>query len=169
MIPFLSTYDHIQTTVWIVFPLVSLVLTNGLTVWHITVTTKRRQGLKGGSEGKDVIDPEIARRKKSVNLLAIISISFLVHWLPKMIVKVLERFTYPPVNRYDFYHPINVVRMLCNMLIVLSSFSNMCIYSLTVTKFREELVRGAKSTYLLVCKNPDIVALSSKPTKIFTI
>ncbi|KAM8953347.1 putative G-protein coupled receptor 139 [Pelodytes ibericus] len=167
MIPFLSVYDHIQTTVWIVFPLVSLVLTNGLTVWHIAIITKHRQSLKSAS--KDVNDPEIARRKKSVTLLAMISISFLAHWLPKMIVKVMERFTYPPVNRYDFYHPVNVVRMLCNMLIVLSSFSNMCIYSLTVTKFREELLRGANATVSLVCKKQNSAASASKPVQIFTI
>ncbi|KAM4695356.1 putative G-protein coupled receptor 139 [Discoglossus pictus] len=169
MIPFLSVYDHIQTTVWIVFPLVSLVLTNGLTVWHITVTTKRRQNLKGGSNGKDTEDPEVARRKKSVTLLAMITISFLAHWLPKMFVKVIERFTYPPVNRYDFYHSVNVVRMLSNMLIVLSSFTNICFYSLTITRFREELLRGVKSTLAFVCK-PDVFSLPpSKPVKVFTI
>ncbi|KAM3931105.1 putative G-protein coupled receptor 139 [Leptodactylus fuscus] len=168
-IPFLSVYDHIQTTVWIVFPLVSLVLTNGLTVWHISLTTKVRLGLKGSFTGKQIEDPEVARRKKSVTLLAMISISFLVHWLPKMVVKVVERFTYPPVNRYDFYHPVNVVRMLCNMLIVFSSFSNLCIYSLTVTKFREELFRGAKFTIGYLCNNPRSPFLPRKPTEIFTI
>ncbi|XP_053314647.1 probable G-protein coupled receptor 139 [Spea bombifrons] len=168
-IPFLSAYDHIQTTVWIVFPLVSLVLTNGLTVWHINITTKRRQGLKGGSAGKEANDPEVARRKKSVTLLAMISISFLVHWLPKMFVKVLERFTYPPVNRYDFYHPVNMARMLSNMLIVLSSFSNMCVYSLTVTKFREELFCGVKYMLSVIWKKPGSTIASSKTVKIFTI
>ncbi|XP_075450821.1 putative G-protein coupled receptor 139 [Ascaphus truei] len=169
MIPFLSIYDHIQTSVWIVFPLVSLVLTNGLTVWYITITTRLRQGLKKGSAGKDVEDPEVARRKKSVTLLAMITISFLAHWLPKMFIKVIERLTYPPVNRYDFYHPVNVVRMLSNMLIVLSSFSNMCIYSLTITKFREELIRGAKSSLALAFKRPHSSLPSSKPIKVFTI
>ncbi|XP_072000391.1 probable G-protein coupled receptor 139 [Engystomops pustulosus] len=168
-IPFLSVYDHIQTTVWIVFPLVSLVLTNGLTVWHITVTTKVRQSLKGASAGKQSEDPEMARRKKSVTLLAMISISFLAHWLPKMVVKVLERFTNPPVNRYNFYHPINVVRMLCNMLIVFSSFSNVCIYSLTVTKFREELFRGAKLILGYFCYKPLSPFPPSKATEIFTV
>ncbi|KAM4040188.1 putative G-protein coupled receptor 139 [Anomaloglossus baeobatrachus] len=168
-IPFLSVYDHIQTTVWIVFPLVSLVLTNGLTVWHIRVTTRVRQSLKWSSTGKQTEDQEVARRKKSVTLLAMISISFLAHWLPKMVVKVLERFTYPPVNRYDFYHPVNVVRMLCNMLIVSSSFSNMCIYSLTISKFREELFRGAKSALTFLCHNPYSTSPLSKQPEIFTI
>ncbi|XP_056410080.1 probable G-protein coupled receptor 139 isoform X2 [Hyla sarda] len=168
-IPFLSVYDHIQTTVWIVFPLVSLVLTNGLTVWHIHVTTRIRHGLKQSSTGKQTEDPEVARRKKSVTLLAMISISFLAHWLPKMVVKVLERFTYPPVNRYDFYHPVNVVRMLCNMLIVFSSFSNVCIYSLTITKFREELFRGAKSVLDFLSHNSLLSFPLSKTTEIFTI
>ncbi|XP_053566957.1 probable G-protein coupled receptor 139 [Bombina bombina] len=166
MIPFLSAYDHIQTTVWIAFPLLSLVLTNGLTVWHITITTKLRKGLKSG---KEVDDPELARRKKSVTLLAMITISFLVHWLPKMFIKVIERFTYPPVNRYDFYHPVNVVRMLSNMLIVLSSFTNICFYSFTITKFREELIRGTKSTLAFVYKSVPLSVPPSKPVQVFTI
>ncbi|XP_075050214.1 putative G-protein coupled receptor 139 [Mixophyes fleayi] len=168
-IPFLSVYDHIQTTVWIIFPLVSLVLTNGLTVWHITVTTRIRQSLKGAAAGKQSDDPEVARRKKSVTLLAMISISFLAHWLPKMVVKVMERFTYPPVNRYNFYHPVNVVRMLCNMLIVFSSFSNVCIYSLTITKFRQELLRGVKLVLSSLCHNPRSLLPSDKPINVFTI
>ncbi|KAM4771278.1 putative G-protein coupled receptor 139 [Rhinophrynus dorsalis] len=169
MIPFLSVYDHIQTTVWIVFPLVSLVLTNGLTVWHITVTTRVRQGLKGSATGKERDDPEVARRKKSVTLLAMITISFLAHWLPKMVIKVVERFTYPPVNRYDFYHVVNVVRMLCNMLLVLSSFSNMCIYSLAITKFREELIRGPKSIIALICRKTPPSLAPTGQVKIFSI
>ncbi|XP_077345220.1 putative G-protein coupled receptor 139 [Lithobates pipiens] len=167
-IPFLSVYDHIQTTVWIVFPLVSLILTNGLTVWHITMTTKVRQVLKANG-GKQSDDPEVLRRKKSVTLLAMISISFLAHWLPKMVVKVVERVTYPPVNRYDFYHPVNVVRMLCNMLIVFSSFSNVCIYSLTVTKFREELFRGVKVVLTVLCRNSTSYLPPSKPMNVFAI
>ncbi|XP_068089262.1 probable G-protein coupled receptor 139 [Hyperolius riggenbachi] len=168
-IPFLSVYDHIQTTVWIVFPLVSLTLTNALTVWHINITTRVRKGLKTVSGGKQSEDPELVRRKKSVTLLALISISFLAHWLPKMVVKVVERFTYPPVNRYDFYHPVNMVRMICNMLIVLSSFSNMCIYSLAITKFRQELFRGAKVVLILLCQKSQPSFPSSKPMDIFTI
>ncbi|XP_040283942.1 probable G-protein coupled receptor 139 [Bufo bufo] len=168
-IPFLSVYDHIQTTVWIVFPLVSLLLTNGLTVWHINMATRLRQGLKGSSTGKQSEDQEVARRRKSVTLLAMISISFLVHWLPKMVVKILERFTYPPVNRYDFYHPVNVVRMVCNMLIVFSSFSNVCIYSLTITKFREELFKGVKFILRFLCLHSPSTFSASKPTEIFTV
>ncbi|XP_072266529.1 probable G-protein coupled receptor 139 [Pyxicephalus adspersus] len=167
-IPFLSIYDHIQTTVWIVFPLVSLILTNSLTVWHITMTTRVRQALKTNN-GKQSDDAEVARRKKSMTLLAIISISFLVHWLPKMVIKVVERFTYPPVNRYDFYHPVNVVRMICNMLIVFSSFSNMCIYSFTVTKFREELFRGVKFVLAILCQKPSSSLSPSKPMSVFAI
>ncbi|XP_031757816.1 probable G-protein coupled receptor 139 [Xenopus tropicalis] len=168
-IPFLSAYDHIQTTLWIIIPLVSLVLTNGLTVWHITVTTRVRQGLKSVPSGKESEDPEVARRKKSMTLLLMITISFLGHWLPKMVIKVVERFTYPPVNRYDFYHVVNVVRMLCNMLIVLSSFSNMCIYSLTITRFREELFRGAKYVIRVIFRHPSSSLPPPKQVKIFSI
>ncbi|XP_063810913.1 probable G-protein coupled receptor 139 [Pseudophryne corroboree] len=168
-IPFLSVYDHIQTTVWIILPLISLVLTNGLTVWYITITTRTRQSLKVGSAGNQGDDPEVGRRKKSVTLLAMISLSFLGHWLPKMVVKVIERFTYPPVNRYDFYHPVNVTRMLCNMLIVFSSFSNVCIYSLTITKFRQELFRGAKLILYSLFHGPRSPFPHDKPIHVFTI
>ncbi|XP_069092602.1 probable G-protein coupled receptor 139 [Pleurodeles waltl] len=165
-IPILSVYDHFQTTVWIVIPLVSLMLTNGLTVWNIVITTRVRQGLKSAVATKRQDDPEMARRRRSIMLLALITISFLGHWLPKMIIKVVERLTYPPVNRYNFYHPVNVVRMLANMLIVLSSFSNMCIYALTIEKFRKELIRGAKSVISAVCKPPQPPSL--KNVEIFT-
>ncbi|KAM9316318.1 putative G-protein coupled receptor 139 [Gastrophryne carolinensis] len=168
-IPFLSAYDHIQTTVWIVFPLVSLVLTNSLMVWQIHITTRIRQGLKITGVEKPTDDPEVVRRKKSVTLLAIISLSYLGHWLPKMVVKILERFTYPPVNRYNFYHPVNVVRMICNMLIVFSSFSNMCIYSLTITKFREELFSGAKYILAFLIQKPRSSFPPPKPGQLFTI
>ncbi|XP_030050979.1 probable G-protein coupled receptor 139 [Microcaecilia unicolor] len=146
----LSIYDHFQTTVWIIIPLVLLVLTNSLTVWHIFDTTKLRQGLKKGNTDQN--DLETTRRRRSIILLSIITASFLAHWLPKMIIKVVERLTIPPVNRYDFFHPVSIVRMLANMLIVLSSVSNMCMYALGVEKFRQELARGIKASAFTVCK-----------------
>ncbi|XP_067901780.1 probable G-protein coupled receptor 139 [Heterodontus francisci] len=132
-------------------PFFLIVLLNVLTVRRILVTSKVRRGFQGHSKGENHKDPEMENRKKSIILLFAISGSFLLLWATKVVYAIHRRIT---DIRYYYSNtdPRVITERTSNMLQVLSSCTNTCIYVVTQTKFRQELKNALKYPFNLIAK-----------------
>ncbi|XP_051780584.1 uncharacterized protein LOC127527066 [Erpetoichthys calabaricus] len=140
-VPLLGAYDSIQTVFWNILPIAIIVFLNFFTGRVVYLSNKTRNNLKG--EGKE--DPEAAKRIRSVILLGIISAGFLLHNIPKMVIKIVERSAYlKNFDRNDFTHPVAITRIIANMLLIFCSITDLCLFTLIMPKFREEIKRGIR-------------------------
>ncbi|XP_069771595.1 probable G-protein coupled receptor 139 [Narcine bancroftii] len=132
---------------WVVFDLFCIILTpcfsfllilllNALTVRHILVSGRVRKRLQQCRKGEDCNDPEIEKRRKSIVLLFTISGSFILLWMTRVLHFLFCRIS----NRHDLTGPVYVTEQTGYMLQLLSSCTNTCIYVVTQTKFREQLM-----------------------------
>uniref|UniRef100_UPI00398EC458 probable G-protein coupled receptor 139 n=1 Tax=Pristiophorus japonicus TaxID=55135 RepID=UPI00398EC458 len=114
-------------------PYVCILLLNALTVRHVLVASRVRRAFRGqGGDGKQV-DPEMENRRRSIILLFAISGSFIVLWMTRVVVFVIQ----------EMLLDIGpMVMQVGDMLMYLNSCTNTCIYALTQAKFREEMRRA---------------------------
>ncbi|RXM35349.1 hypothetical protein EOD39_13109 [Acipenser ruthenus] len=148
-VSFLGVYEYSQTIFWNILPLALVVFFNSLTAYFVYLSSLARRALKG--DGKE--DPEVAKRKRAIILLVIISFAFVVHNTPKMIIKVVERLGYlSNFDRNNYAHPVAITRIVANMLIISCNFTNLCLFSLAMPRFRQEFRRGAVYILSPFCK-----------------
>ncbi|XP_048380813.1 probable G-protein coupled receptor 139 isoform X1 [Stegostoma tigrinum] len=135
--PFWQTYLWLDRILTPFLPFFFIMLLNALTVRHILVASRARKRLRGDQKHGD---PEMVNRKKSIVLLFAISFSFLLLW-----VTYVGHFFYVQITGeayftgLDFNDPQYIFQETTNMLQLLSSCTNIFIYAVTQTKFREEL------------------------------
>ncbi|XP_078264965.1 putative G-protein coupled receptor 139 [Rhinoraja longicauda] len=129
-----AAYLWAGTVLTPMIPYVTILLLNALTVRHILVASRARKGLHGagaGAGGKRA-DPEMENRRRSIVLLFAISGSFVLLWMTKVVMFVMEEML------MDMSTLVTVTQA-GTMLMYLNSCSNTCIYALTQAKFREQV------------------------------
>ncbi|XP_067878643.1 probable G-protein coupled receptor 139 [Heterodontus francisci] len=118
-------------------PFFLILFLNVLTTRSILAASRGRRGLRGCSNGEKQKDPEMEIRRKSIILLFSISASFMLLWVTRVVFYIYQRiikmFSYPVTD------PLYVTEVTANMLQLLSTCTNTCIYVLTQKKFRDEL------------------------------
>ncbi|XP_059498899.1 probable G-protein coupled receptor 139 [Stegostoma tigrinum] len=139
-----KVYVWIDTVITPVLPIVIILVFNALTVRRIITANHIRCRLQLRGHGLNNSDPEVANRRKSIILLFALSANFILLWMPY----VIRALIWQEVNyNYDdktFNDPIFVFQEIGFMLRLLNSCTNTCVYALTQTQFREELINGAK-------------------------
>ncbi|XP_067837661.1 probable G-protein coupled receptor 139 [Heptranchias perlo] len=148
--PAWAAFDMLHRILTPCLPFLLILLFNSLTVRHILATSRVRRGLRGRSNGENHKDPEMENRKKSIILLFSISGSFILFWLTLVVFYIYRRIT--KVYHYSVNDPLFITEYTANMLQILSSCTNTCIYVLTQTKFREELKNAVKYPFNLIVK-----------------
>ncbi|XP_055486518.1 probable G-protein coupled receptor 139 [Leucoraja erinacea] len=129
-----AVYLWAGTVLTPMIPYVTILLLNALTVRHILVASRARKGLRGagaGAGGKSA-DPEMENRRRSIVLLFAISGSFVMLWMTKVVMFVMEEMLMDMTS-------LVTVTQAGTMLMYLNSCSNTCIYALTQAKFREQV------------------------------
>ncbi|XP_059497706.1 probable G-protein coupled receptor 139 [Stegostoma tigrinum] len=149
--PAWQAYDWLDRILTPFVPFLLILLLNALTVRHILVASRARKRLRASENRQDA---EMANRKKSIVLLFAISLSFLLLW-----VTYVGHFLYVQITGeayftgLDFNDPQYILQETTNMLQLLSSCTNIFIYAVTQTKFREELKNTLLQPFstLIVC------------------
>ncbi|XP_078422172.1 putative G-protein coupled receptor 139 [Cetorhinus maximus] len=134
-------FDWFDTLLTPLPPFVLILLLNILTVRHILIASRVRQGLRGQSKGENRSDPEMESRRKSMILLFTISGSFILLWLTYVVyfLYIITEIT-PNYYRYSLY----IFQQVGSMLQSLSCCTNTFIYGVTQSKFREQLKSAVK-------------------------
>ncbi|XP_078061453.1 putative G-protein coupled receptor 139 [Mustelus asterias] len=154
----LVTFSVQTSPVWIIveflhhiltpcLPFVLIFLINVVTIRHIIVNSRARRRLRAANTGDSSKDPEIDSRRKSIILLFVISLNFIVLWAAIMVFSVCRRMYY----LMDNYVLISdVVQEMGFMLQLLGCCTNTCIYAVTQTMFREQLKIVLKYPFISV-------------------
>ncbi|XP_067879941.1 probable G-protein coupled receptor 139 [Heterodontus francisci] len=154
--------EHYTATTWVAFnwihrcltpllPIFLILLLNALTVGHIVATSKVRKRLRVGQKDEDHSDTEMENRRRSIILLFAISSNFILLWVAYVIYFLLIRIT----NNYystGFNDPMYIADQTSHMLLLLSCCTNTCIYAVTQTKFREQLMNQVKYPLKMIFK-----------------
>ncbi|XP_051889318.1 prolactin-releasing peptide receptor-like [Pristis pectinata] len=115
-------------------PFLLILLLNGLTVRHVLLASGARRRLRSGAR-----DPELENRRRSLVLLFAITGSFVLLWLTKVTFHIYHRAVpYSYVDNAAGY----AAESAGDMLQVLSTCTNTFVYTVTQSRFRQELVRG---------------------------
>ncbi|XP_072351116.1 probable G-protein coupled receptor 139 [Scyliorhinus torazame] len=136
-LPAWQAYDWLDRILTPFLPFLLILLLNALTVRHIVVASRARRRLRST---ETYGDPEMINRKRSIVLLFAISLSFLLLW-----VTYVGHFLYVQITDeayftgLDFNDPQFILQETTNMLQLLSSCTNVFIYAVTQTKFRDQL------------------------------
>ncbi|XP_072356586.1 probable G-protein coupled receptor 139 [Scyliorhinus torazame] len=132
-------FDYVLTPL---LPFTFILLLNTLTVRHILVSNRVRQGLRAQSKGENHSDPEMESRRKSVILLFTISGSFILLWLVHVVDFLYYNIT--GANTRDYSKAEFIFQRVGFMLRNLSCCTNTFIYGATQSKFREQLKQAVK-------------------------
>uniref|UniRef100_UPI00398E515C probable G-protein coupled receptor 139 n=1 Tax=Pristiophorus japonicus TaxID=55135 RepID=UPI00398E515C len=153
-----SYYTSIAWTAFVLFhriltpcvPFFLVLLLNVLTVRRILAASRVRRELRGCSNGENHKDIEMLNRRKSIALLFSITGSFILLWATQVVFYIYQRIThnYPS----SFTDPLYTTESVAGFLQILSSCTNMCIYVLTQTTFREELQNVVKYPINLILR-----------------
>ncbi|XP_072102795.1 probable G-protein coupled receptor 139 [Mobula birostris] len=135
-------FDWLDKILTPLLPFHSVILLNVLTVRHILIASRIRQGLKGQATGENRRDPEVESRKKSVVLLFTISGCFIILWMPSVINFLYYNITGKAPG--DYGYGADVFKHVAYMMRNLSCCTNTFIYGVTQSKFREELKSSLK-------------------------
>ncbi|XP_038644120.1 probable G-protein coupled receptor 139 [Scyliorhinus canicula] len=128
-------------------PFVLILLFNVATIRHIVVSSKVRSRLRANNAAKNSRDSEMESRRKSIILLFIISLNFILLWTVLMVYSIWRR-TYYLIA--DSALMSDVVLEIGFMLQLLSSCTNTCIYAVTQTIFREQLTNVLKYPFVSI-------------------
>ncbi|XP_078075215.1 putative G-protein coupled receptor 139 [Mustelus asterias] len=130
------------------FPL--LLLLNSLTVQHILVASRSRRALKAHGPGEGSSDPVLKSRRTTIVLLFTISGSFMVLWMPIVILDLLFDFTEIPT--LEDASSLHLTMRITLLMMYSSTCTNTCIYILTQRRFREEILNMLKYPLILLFK-----------------
>uniref|UniRef100_UPI00398F85E6 probable G-protein coupled receptor 139 n=1 Tax=Pristiophorus japonicus TaxID=55135 RepID=UPI00398F85E6 len=136
-------------------PFCVILLLNALTVRLILVASRARRSLRGGSNGKKDQDPEMRNRRRSIVLLFALSGSFILLWMTTVVYFFLYRITSAFRHRLLF-SPFQKFEHAGIMLQLLSSCTNTAIYTVTQSKFREEMLNVLKYPFTLFHKSVEL-------------
>ncbi|XP_007902368.1 probable G-protein coupled receptor 139 [Callorhinchus milii] len=117
-------------------PFILILLFNTLTIRHVLVASRVRQGLRGSAKGRD---EEMESRRKSIILLFTISGSYVLLWLTFMVIFMYSMVTETQPLQSDYNSPFTIAEHVGYMLQLLSSCTNTVIYGVTQTQFRQRL------------------------------
>ncbi|XP_067879954.1 probable G-protein coupled receptor 139 [Heterodontus francisci] len=131
-------------------PICVILLLNFLITRRISAASRGRRGLRGCSNAEKQKDPEMENRRKSIILLFSISGSFILLWVTQVVFYIYQRIT--KIYSYPVTDPVYVTEVTANMLQLLSTCTNTCIYVLTQKKFREELKNAVSYPLKLIVK-----------------
>ncbi|XP_062894616.1 probable G-protein coupled receptor 139 [Mobula hypostoma] len=134
-------YDWLDTVLTPFLPFAGILLLNALTVRHILVASRVRKGLKGQSKGENRSDPEMENRRRSVGLLFTLSGSFILLWMAYVVNVIYYQLSGKGSDFSDsewIFHYVGV--LLRNF----SCCTNTFIYTVTQSKFREQLIGAVK-------------------------
>jgi len=133
-------YSWFEQVLTPLLPFGLILLINALTVRHILVTSRVRKALKAQSQRENRRDPEMESRRKSMILLFSISGAFILLWSVSVMffiyLKVKGLISASP-HEYTF-------QQVGIMLLDLNCCTNTFIYSVTQSKFREQIRIGLK-------------------------
>ncbi|XP_067882739.1 probable G-protein coupled receptor 139 [Heterodontus francisci] len=154
--------SYYTSPIWGVFELFDLSLTpcipvflvlllNVLTVRRIVFSSKSRRGFRRHSNGENHKDSEMENRRKSIILLFTISGSFILLWATRVLYNIYARIA--DIQYYSSYtDPFFITDQTSKMLQLLSSCTNTFIYTVTQTKFRQELKKAVKYPLNIIVK-----------------
>uniref|UniRef100_UPI00398EE199 probable G-protein coupled receptor 139 n=1 Tax=Pristiophorus japonicus TaxID=55135 RepID=UPI00398EE199 len=131
-------------------PFVLIMLLNALTIRHIVLANRVRTGLRGNIKVQKRSDPEMENRRKSIILLLAISGSFILLWMVIFIVFICVQFTSTQFLEVDYSDSFTIAELSGYMLRCLSSCTNMFIYAVSQSKFREQLKNVIKHPLALI-------------------
>uniref|UniRef100_UPI00398F2B35 probable G-protein coupled receptor 139 n=1 Tax=Pristiophorus japonicus TaxID=55135 RepID=UPI00398F2B35 len=149
--PVWRTFDWFDRILTPCLPFVLIILLNAVTVRHILAASRARSRLRARNTGENQSDPEMESRRKSIVLLFAISGSFILLWMMYVAQFLFERFA----NDYKingFSDPKFIFRECANMFQLLSCCTNTFIYSVTQSKFREQLKKMLQYPLALIDK-----------------
>ncbi|XP_048476959.1 probable G-protein coupled receptor 139 [Rhincodon typus] len=150
-----------SSNLWAVFVIFYVILTpcvpffliiffNFLTVRQIVIASKVRHGLRSHNNGQHDRDLEMENRRKSIVLLFSISGSFVLLWVTQVVFYIYRRIT--QIYSYPVTEPLYITDSTANMLQLLCSCTNTCIYTMTQSKFRQEVKNLGKYPFNLLLK-----------------
>eukprot|EP00062_Callorhinchus_milii_P027022 gi/632989833/ref/XP_007883859.1/ PREDICTED: G-protein coupled receptor 15-like [Callorhinchus milii] len=119
-----------------ILPFILILPFNTLTIRHVLLACKVRQGLRGAAKGRD---EEMESRRKSIILLFTISGSFVLLLLTYMVTFMYAMVTEAEYLQSDYSSPFTIAEHVGYMLQRLNSCSNTFIYSVTQNQFRQQL------------------------------
>ncbi|XP_048472859.1 probable G-protein coupled receptor 139 [Rhincodon typus] len=134
VLPTWRAYLHFHTilTPFCAFFFISLF--NALTIRHIVRSSLIRRHFR-----KDIKDPTVKNRRKSIILLLSISGSFILLWMLISFCHISVQFTENQFYQTDYIDPFTITEHTGYMLQRLSSCTNTFIYAMAQTKFRNQL------------------------------
>ncbi|XP_059497996.1 probable G-protein coupled receptor 139 [Stegostoma tigrinum] len=117
-------------------PFVLILLLNVMTVRQILMTSKVRKRLRAHKNLENAEDSELDNRRKSIILLLLISVNFILLWAVLITFSMWRRvcFLLNLIVTHEYF-----IQDLGFMLQLLSCCTNTYIYAVTQTKFREAL------------------------------
>ncbi|XP_078075226.1 putative G-protein coupled receptor 139 [Mustelus asterias] len=130
------------------FPL--LLLLNFLTVQHILMTSRSRRALKAHGPGEASSDPVLKSRRTTIVLLFTVSGSFMVLWMPIVILDLLFDFT--EMSTLEGAISLHLTMRITLLMMYSSTCTNTCIYILTQRRFRAEILNMVKYPLILLFK-----------------
>ncbi|XP_067827974.1 probable G-protein coupled receptor 139 [Heptranchias perlo] len=150
-LPTWKAFSWIEQLLTPLLPFCLILLINALTVRRILVASRARRSLRDLSNGENDKDPEMKNRRRSIVLLFAISGSFILLWMTTVVYFLYYRISGVFKLRY-FYDPLATFEQAGIMLQLLSSCTNTAIYTVTQSKFREELLNAIKYSFTLIGK-----------------
>ncbi|XP_032871954.1 probable G-protein coupled receptor 139 [Amblyraja radiata] len=130
-----SYFNHVTTPL---LPFVLILLLNVLTVKHILTASRVRKSLRDNSLPAKGPDPEMENRRKSIVLLFSISGNVILLWMTYVVHYLYFRIS-KTYSYSGFSDPVFILSEAGNMLLLLSCCTNTFIYTVTQSKFRDEL------------------------------
>ncbi|XP_067905016.1 probable G-protein coupled receptor 139 [Heterodontus francisci] len=145
---FWAAYEILHRLLTPLLPFVLILLLNTLTVRHILKASRARRRLQEASDGVSPSDSEMDKRGKSIILLFTISGSFIVLWTPYVTCFLYQRIAFMSDSRT----PSPIAGTIGYLLQLLSTCTNTCIYTVTQSKFREQLKKVVKYPFTLTLR-----------------
>ncbi|XP_078286378.1 putative G-protein coupled receptor 139 [Rhinoraja longicauda] len=124
-------------------PFFLILLLNVLTVRRILAASSVRRGLRGRSNGENDKDPEMENRRKAIVLLFSVTGTFILLWATQAgfyIFTGIAKIGYDGSPTGYYY----ITDVTATFLQLLSTCTNTCIYVVTQSKFRQELMNAVK-------------------------
>ncbi|XP_067833719.1 probable G-protein coupled receptor 139, partial [Heptranchias perlo] len=142
-------FSWIEQLLTPLLPFCLILLFNALTVRRILVASRARRSLRDLSNSENDKDPEMKNRRRSIVLLFAISGSFILLWMTTVVYFLYYRIS-GVFNRRSLFNPFATFEQAGIMLQLLSSCTNTAIYTVTQSKFREELLNAIKYPFTLI-------------------
>ncbi|XP_069766649.1 probable G-protein coupled receptor 139 [Narcine bancroftii] len=145
--PLWKAYQLFNSIITPLLPIGLIVLFNALTVTHIMAANRVRQRLRNKCENRK--DPEVENRRKSMILLVVLSVNFILLWTPYVVYTMIWQVqNYSYTDRY-LNTPKYILQQFGFMLQFLCTCTNTCIYTLSQKNFRNELSNAVKCLFTL--------------------